>query len=124
MNGKFTATEVTMKEGKINGSVEIKKSKIGTITVYGLLIANDSEFEKKIIFDSSEIYISNSIVQDIVSINSSENPIGQKIYLKEGSIVKGTIVFNNGKGEVIVSGNSKLSPSQVTGGKITLKGKE
>lgn len=122
MNGNFQGQEVSIKEGEFNGSVGIIKSKVtGTISIYGLLIASESEFLDKIIFDSSEIYISNSKVQDILVLNSSEYSPAQKIYLKEGTVIKGTIIFNSGKGEVVVSSDSVISQSQVVGGKIVSK---
>jgi hypothetical protein len=122
VNGNFQGQEVAITEGKINGNTVLVKSKVsGIITIYGLLKANESEFSGKIVVDSSETFISNSKIQDILILNSSEKSIVQKIYLMDNTIVKGSIVFQSGKGEVIISNSPTISKSQVVGGKITLK---
>ena len=71
--------------------------------------------------DSTEVHFSKSTLQDINVLNSATNPTVQKIYLKENTILKGKISFKSGKGEVIISGKSTITASQVIGGKITQK---
>ena len=122
LNGNFEGLDIHLKEGMINGTVSLRKSKVsGIITVYGLLTASECEFSNAIMIDSTEIHFSKSTLQDINVLNSATNPTVQKIYLKENTILKGKISFKSGKGEVIISGKSTITASQVIGGKITQK---
>ncbi|MBP6740716.1 MAG: hypothetical protein KA146_12040, partial [Leptospiraceae bacterium] len=122
LNGNFEGLDIHLKEGMINGTVSLRKSKVsGIITVYGLLTASECEFSNAIMIDSTEVHFSKSTLQDINVLNSATNPTVQKIYLKENTILKGKISFKSGKGEVIISGKSTITASQVIGGKITQK---
>lgn len=122
LNGNFEGLDIHLKEGKINGTVSLRKSKVsGIITVYGLLTASECEFLNSIVIDSTEIHFSKSTLQDINVINNATNPTVQKIYLNDNTILKGKISFKSGKGEVFASGKSTITASQVIGGKITQK---
>ncbi len=122
LNGNLEGLEIHLKEGKINGTVRLNKSNVsGMITVYGLLTASESDFSNAIVIDSTEVHFSKSSLQDITILNSSTYPTVQKVFLKDNTILKGKIIFNSGKGEVILSGQSTIIPSQVIGGQIIQK---
>lgn len=119
VNGNLSGFELNLKNGKINGTAKLSNSIIlETLMVYGLLNANDCDFKSSVVVDSSETFFIKSNIQDITILNNSSNSVDQKVYLKDHSKVGGKITFKSGVGEVIVSGYSTVTPSQVVGGKI------
>lgn len=122
VNGNFSGFELNVKEIKVNGTVGLSSSIVsGTLTVYGLLNANECDFNGLILIDSSETYFNKSNIQDITILNNSFSLNTQKIYLKDNTAVNGKIIFKGGNGEVILSGNSTVTSSQIVGGKIFKK---
>ncbi|MCB1192805.1 MAG: hypothetical protein H7A23_23455 [Leptospiraceae bacterium] len=125
VNGNFQGTEIKIKDGFFNGSVSFKNTKVsGNLKINGSLISYYSDFKGKIFIDSTEIVFSNSKINDIIIENASTNFTKQTVHLKDKTVVKGSIIFKSGKGEVFVSGDSKLKENQIKGGKIYLEFKE
>ena len=105
--------------------VSFKNTKVsGNLKINGSLISYYSDFKGKIFIDSTEIVFSNSKINDIIIENASTNFTKQTVHLKDKTVVKGSIIFKSGKGEVFVSGDSKLKENQIKGGKIYLEFKE
>jgi hypothetical protein len=122
LNGNLEGSDIHLKEGLINGTVSLRKSKVsGMITVYGSLTASECEFLNNIVIDSTDINFSKSTLEGITVLNNTTNPTTQRVYIKDNTTLKGKILFKSGKGEVILSGKSTITTSQVVGGKIIQK---
>lgn len=122
VNGNLSGFELSLSEVKINGIAQLSSSTVsGTITVFGSLNSHECIFKESIVLDSTETFFNKSNIQDITILNNSSNLITQKVYIKDHSKIIGKITFKSGIGEVIVSGNSTVTPSQVVGGKIINK---
>lgn len=125
INGALEADEVHAKTGTVNGSLQgnsihiendltvhgsLEGSKIkvfGKTEIYGAISASNSTFDD-IEISSSEAEFKGTTTNNITFKKPRKVERIQKITLKNQSIVKGDIVFESGKGEVYMSGDSKV----------------
>lgn len=88
-------------------------------SVKGFLTASSTKFEKKLEVFSSETRLINSKVRHDLHLGHTDSK-KQVVYLDNFSEVSGNIIFDDGDGDVIVSGQSKIG-GKVIGGHIIEK---
>lgn len=98
--GSLTATLSTFHATKVVGNVNLTDSTVsGPITVTGSLTAVRTTFSDKITLTGMDATFNHATLHDVYITASKLNktPI---VYLDEGTVVKGNIVFMQGKGTV------------------------
>lgn len=115
VNGSLAASKATMGELVVNGSASLNNSIItGDLTINGLLDASRSQLHKLIIA-ASEATLSGSSATDIV-VRKDPFLRVQRLVLRRGTKITGSITFESGSGQVVISSDSSV--------KGTIKGAE
>lgn len=85
----------------------------GASDIAGPLNAKSSSFEGSLLIASNILTLEGSRAKDITVKSTSAK---QKVYMKSGASISGTITFEGKNGIVYVSGGSQIKDSQVIGG--------
>lgn len=117
LNGMLEGKKIIIRDGAtINGGIDAEQLDIHgylTINVSGGFKARKSNFEK--IKVSAKKIEFNEVILD--SIEFDKNDKKPELYLTEGSLVKGDIIFKSGDGIVYKSADSKIE-GKVKGGSL------
>jgi len=129
VNGKLTAANADLNNVVLNGASEISNSKItGIAEVNGSLMANNVNFAKDLILNGKMQATHCNFMQDItantevlelskskakrIHIIQGKEPV---VKISAGTVVLGDIVFDSGKGQVIIDKSSKVIGSIYSG---------
>lgn len=112
VNGVAQLDHINLKKLTVNGPAEITHTTVDKVTINGPLLAQKSSIQT-IDADSDETALESSTVTTI-KIRSSSATKAQKVKLTD-TTVEGSITFENGKGQVILKGNSKVKGGVVGG---------
>lgn len=116
VSGSLTAKNISVGAMDIVGNVVIKKSKVnGDAEVKGAFHAYDVDFMKDIQVTSSDIILSHSRIRGSVSIhaaNANEKPI---LHAQCGTIVAGSVNFEDTAGIVEIAGSSAIQGKIING---------
>ena len=123
VNGATELDETTIEHLTVNGSLEARNATIGTLIVNGSAYLEDSKVERnttinggletsgatlhKISILSSEIILCNSTATDIVIHKARPSKV-QRLKLRKGTQITGSVTFESGKGEVWISDDSSV----------------
>jgi hypothetical protein len=119
VNGFLKAEESTMHSLKVNGQTELHNCLItNSTTINGLLDAEKTQFQNGLSIASQKIILRGCTVDSLTIRKLKEYAGKQVVYLRSGTVVTGTIIFESGKGELWISLNSKVADSQVSGAQI------
>ena len=100
-----------------NASFSGKTKIMGSFEIVGELKADDSQFLNKIIINSRIVSLLNgSGAKDIQFVKSRENVTEEYLYI-DNSVVNGNVVFESGKGHVVLKNGGKLV-GKVIGGNV------
>lgn len=117
VNGLLTAEDGSFFSLNVNGITKLIQCVVNdTVHIKGTLTASSSTFEKTIALRSNKIHLINSKVNANLHFKHS-GAIKQVAYLDDFSEVRGDIIFDDGIGEVVLRGQSKVA-GQVIGGHI------
>lgn len=120
VNGLLNAKDATFSSLEVNGSAKLTQCIINDVArVKGLLTASSTQFAKTLEVYSSETHFINSKVSNDLYLGHT-NSRKHVVYLDNFSEVSGNIIFDDGKGEVILSGQSKIG-GKVIGGHVVSK---
>lgn len=135
VNGSTDFEGTTVQKATINGSLDARKATIGTLVVNGSAYLEESVVEhdatingvletskttlQKLFIASREVILSETTATDIVM---RKDPVAkvQKIKLRKGAQITGSITFESGNGEVWLSDDSSIL-GNVKGGKTLRK---
>lgn len=120
VNGLLNADDANFNSLDVNGSAKLTQCTVNDVaSVKGSLTASSTKFEKNLDVYSSETRFINSKVSNDLHIGHTE-PKKQVVYLDNFSEVSGDIIFDDGDGEVILRGQSKIG-GKVIGGHTVSK---
>jgi hypothetical protein len=120
VNGLLNAEDANFLSLDVNGSVKLVQCTINDeSSIKGSLTAASTKFEKTLKVYSSETHFINSKVSSDLHLGHTDFK-KQVVYLDNFSEVSGDIIFDDGDGEVILRGQSKIG-GKVIGGHTTLK---
>lgn len=120
VNGLLNAEDASFFSLEVNGSVRLTQCTINDVaSVKGSLVASSTKFEKALEIFSSETRFINSKVSNNLRLGHTDSK-KQVVYLDNFSEVSGDIIFDDGQGEVIVRGQSKVG-GKVIGGQVIAK---
>lgn len=92
----------------IVGPVKIEETHIGALFMTGSLFAKKSTIENLDI-TSEKIVLKDTTIGNIIVRQSSKNKNKlQRIHLRQGSIVKGDVIFESGNGYIDIKNSSKI----------------
>ncbi len=120
VNGLLNAEDANFLSLEVNGSVKLIQCTINDASsIKGSLTASSTKFEKTLEVYSNETRFINSKVSNDLHLGHTDSK-KQVVYLDNFSEVSGDIIFDDGEGEVILRGQSKIG-GKVIGGQTTLK---
>lgn len=120
INGLLHAEDANFFSLEVNGSVKLAQCTINDLaTIKGSLSASSTKFEKTLDIFSSETRFINSKVASDLHIGHTDSK-KQVVYLDNFSEIVGDIIFDDGAGEVILRGHSKIG-GKVIGGHMVNK---
>lgn len=120
INGTLSAEDASFSSLDVNGSVKLTQCTINEeANIRGSLTASSSKFEKILEVHSNVTRFINSKVNGDLHMGETSSK-KQVVYLDNYSEVTGNIIFEDGNGEVILRGKSKIG-GKVVGGKITVE---
>lgn len=120
IHGLLSATDANFSSLEVNGSANLIQCTINELSeIKGSLTASSTKFESGLIVYSSSTRFINSKVHGDLHLPHTE-PQKQIVYLDNFSEVTGDIVFDDGQGEVVIRGKSKIG-GKVVGGQTSLK---
>lgn len=120
VNGLLNAEDANFFSLEVNGSAKLTQCTINdAASVKGSLVASSTKFEKALEVFSSETRFINSKVSNDLHLGHTDSK-KQVVYLDNFSEVSGDIIFDDGQGEVIVRGQSKVG-GKVIGGQVISK---
>lgn len=120
VNGVLNADDANFFSLEVNGSAKLTQCTINDVaSIKGSLTASSTKFEKKLEIYSSETRFINSKVNNELHLGHTDSG-KQVVYLDNFSEVSGDIIFDDGNGEVIVRGQSKIG-GKVIGGQVISK---
>lgn len=119
VNGLLNAEDANFFSLEVNGSVKLTQCTINdAANIKGSLTASSTKFEKTLEVYSSETRFINSKVSNDLHLGHTDSK-KQVVYLDNFSEVSGDIIFDDGEGEVILRGQSKIG-GKVIGGHTIL----
>lgn len=122
INGSLSAEESAINCLQVNGQVVLNNCLIQqTAIVNGSLDAQNTQFQNELSVASQKIVLRMCSVESLTIREVSGFSDMQIIDLRSGTTVTGPIVVESGKGQILISSNSKISESQVTGAVIIRK---
>jgi hypothetical protein len=118
INGGVEATNAHIGKVNVTGSVFLKNSSIKGIShINGGLEADNTVFSGNLIVETTNIKLVKCTTQSI-QIQSSGGFYGiQTLYLERGCVIKGSITFDSGQGQIIMDKESKIE-GKIFGGEI------
>lgn len=120
INGLLSATDAHFYSLEVNGNTNLTQCTINKPSeIKGSLTASSTKFETDLTIYSNSTRFINSKVNGDLHLPHTESQ-KQIIYLENFSEVTGDIVFDDGQGEVVVRGQSKIG-GKVIGGHISLQ---
>lgn len=120
VNGLLNADDANFHSLDINGSTKLTQCIINDVaSIKGSLTASSTTFEKTLMVYSSEIRFINSKVSNNLRLGHIDSK-KQVVYLDNFSEISGNIIFEDGEGEVILKGQSKIG-GKVIGGRVVSK---
>lgn len=120
VNGTLKAENATFSSIEANGSVQLSQCTVNNAAkINGSLTATSTRFENTLTVSSSTVKLINSKVSRDLHIRHTD-ATQQTVHLNDSSEVSGNIIFDDGKGEVILRGGSKIG-GEVIGGRTILK---
>lgn len=120
VNGLLNADDASFFSLDVNGSAKLTQCTINdTASIKGSLTASSTKFEKTLEIYSSETRFINSKVSNDLHLGHTDSR-KQVVYLDNFSEISGDIIFDDGEGEVILRGQSKIG-GKVIGGHIISK---
>lgn len=112
VNGLLNADDASFFSLEVNGSARLAQCTINDVaSIKGSLTASSTKFEKTLEIYSNETRFINSKVGSNLHFGHTDSR-KQVVYLDNFSEISGDIIFEDGEGEVILRGQSKV------GGKI------
>jgi len=120
INGLLSAEKARFSSLDVNGSAYLVKCTItSSATIRGSLSATSTKFQDKVDVYSNSIRFTNSkISSDLHLYHSSSKQ--QTVTLDKASEISGNIIFDDGNGNVVLQGNSKIG-GKIIGGQVTVK---
>lgn len=120
VNGTLKAENATFSSIEANGSVQLNQCAINDAAeINGALIASSTQFKNTLTVSSNNMRLINSKVSGDLHIRHTDST-QQTVYLDKASEVSGNIIFDDGEGEVILRGHSKIGGT-VIGGRTALE---
>jgi hypothetical protein len=109
VNGTLTAKKASIQELEVNGSCHLADCTVGAkSTVTGRLSALRSTFRQELVISAFGATFSGCKLESVV-IKKPFWAFGkQELELSDGTICKGPIIFESGKGKVILKGKSQV----------------
>ena len=118
VNGLLSSKNTTFSSLNINGSVNLIQCDVTADTeVKGALKASYTRFNSKVDVYSNSITLLNTKVAGDLRILHTANK-QQYVYLDDSSEVSGNVIFDDGKGEVVIRKHSKIG-GKIIGGHLT-----
>jgi len=114
VNGALHASDLAVNRLCVNGAVDLDDCSIVTAEINGALKANDTNFGGQLTI-AGAVQLKDCQAHDIVVKDMPA--FGGEIALRGDTIVHGTIVFNSGKGKVIIY-NGAQAVGAIVGGEI------
>lgn len=119
VNGLLNADDANFYSLDVNGSAKLTQCTINDVaSIKGSLTASSTKFEKTLDVYSSETRFINSKVSNDLHLGHTDSR-KQVVYLDNFSEVSGDIIFDDGEGEVILRGQSKIGGKVVGGHAIS-----
>ena len=120
VNGLLSAEDASFSTLNVNGSVNLIQCTVTSDSeIKGSLSASSTRFESKMdVYSSSIRFINSKVLGDLHILHTT--PKQQFVYLDNFSEVSGDVIFDDGEGEVVLRGHSKVG-GKVIGGQITTK---
>jgi len=119
INGLLNAEDANFFSLEVNGSVKLTQCTINDVaSIKGSFTASSTKFEKTLEVFSSETRFINSKVNNDLHLGHTDSK-KQVVYLDNFSEVSGDIIFDDGEGEVIVRGQSKIGGKVIGGHTIS-----
>ena len=120
INGLLSATDANFSSLDVNGSANLTQCTINAKSeIKGSLTASSTKFDSGLTVYSSSTRFINSKVSGDLHLPHTETQ-KQIVYLDNFSEVTGDIIFDDGKGEVVVRGKSKIG-GKVVGGHTSVQ---
>jgi hypothetical protein len=117
VEGTLSADDANFNSLEVNGSVKLAQCTVNDIAIIrGSLSASSTKFEKSMkIYSDKTRFINSKVKGNLRLCHTDSNK--QTVYLDNFSEVTGDIIFDDGAGEVILRGKSKIG-GKVIGGQI------
>jgi len=123
VNGSLKADASKIHTLQVNGQANLNSCVIhDTAIVNGSLSAKNTQFQQELSVSSEKIILKMCSVNSLVVRKTSGTTRTEIVDLRDGTRVKGTVTVESGNGEVWISSNSELLPSQVYGAKVCTSG--
>jgi len=120
VNGLLNADDANFNSLEVNGSVKLTQCTVNDIAIIkGSLAASSTKFQKSMKVYSDKTRFINSKVNGDLRLYHTDSK-NQIVYLDNYSEVTGDIIFDDGAGEVILRGKSKIG-GKVVGGQVISK---
>lgn len=120
VKGLLIADDANFFSLDVNGSAKLTQCTINDVASFkGSLVASSTKFEKTLEVFSNETRLVNTKVSNDLHLGHTVSK-KRVVYLDNFSEVSGDIIFDDGEGEVIVRGQSKIG-GKVIGGQIISK---
>lgn len=120
INGLLNAEDASFHSLDVNGSANLIQCTINGITeIKGSLSASSTKFQRELEVYSSSVRFINSKASGDLHIHHTDSK-KQIVYLDNFSEVSGNIIFDDGEGEVVLRGQSKIG-GKVIGGQMASK---
>lgn len=117
--GNLQAQKAIIGTLMVNGSVYLENSVVQyEAMIQGFLEASTTTFNK-IIIASTEVIFRATTIKDIIVRNNQGSGIS-RVKLNNGSHITGSVTFESGDGEILLSADSSVS-GRVKGGRIIRK---
>lgn len=120
VDGLLNADDANFSSLEVNGSVKLTQCTVNDVAIIkGSLAASSTKFQKTLKIYSDKTRLINSKVNGDLRFCHTDSQ-KQMVYLDNYSEVAGDIIFDDGAGEVIMRGKSKIG-GKVVGGQIVSK---
>lgn len=120
VNGLLNADDANFSSLEVNGSAKLTQCTVNDVSIIkGYLTASSTKFQKSMkIYSNKARFINSKVNGDLRLFHTESN--NQTVYLDNNSEVTGDIIFDDGAGEVILRGKSKIG-GKVVGGQVVTK---
>jgi len=120
VNGLLNAKGANFYSLEVNGNAKLTQCTINhSAHIKGSLTASSTKFDRKLELNSGQATLINSKVRSDLHLAHTDSK-KQIVYLDDFSEVSGNIIFDDGEGEVILRGQSKIG-GKVIGGRTVLR---